>query len=335
MSVRVAKTVEGLKRPIAIEALYLAGRYLSEARTAHGIGHEPDIKSAEAARVAKEIVALIEKTEGRDIGDLSREQISSYVNEINGALLKYAEGSVSNVDVDSVLSELRSMRVSPSPQSESIKARAQIHLVTDELISVFNQQIGPEDREPAIQNEERRFDRRYGHYSNYELEVLNDRLGEIKIAYRAFKKAKLHEKRNINFVLSQSVIITVCALHLNDLKTFKLGHVPEPENESTLRSASIARWIAKLRPIQLEDEPQLKVSPLRDVMFVNEDFATYMFLLYLRFFELKSLPHDGVTKILWQLRNLFVHGDPNVGVMRALAAVTQELISAWAKSRAD
>jgi hypothetical protein len=337
MRVPIAEKVKSLRRPAAIEALHLASRYLSEARNSGGLGAAPDVVNADAGKVARDIVASIEKAEGKDLVDLSREQILPYTNEISNVLSDYTEGSVSTRDVDSVLSALRSTNLRASKISPMENTRVQIRRATDILMALFTE-IQNDELESFQLNhvranvvgDERPFDVRPGHYTKFEQQILNDRLQDIKTAYRSFKAAKLDQHQDVSFELNTSIIITVCGLFMNDVKIFKLANL-SAGTDNTFRAASIARWIAKLRPIQWEQRGEFSHSP--ETMFVNEDFATFIFFLYLEYFNVETFSAEGMQRLVLYLRHLFVHSDPNLEAMRTIAFVTQELFLAWRETR--
>lgn len=178
---------------------------------------------------------------------------------------------------------------------------------------------------------EQPWDRRPGFYSAFERQMLIDRINDLKHAYRQFKAAKeLEQGSNFYFFLNDEVAVIICGSFINDIKEFKLLHIPELGTDSAKRSAYIARWIAKLRPIQF-DRKRAPYSPGEannpELAFVNEDFATFVFYLFLKGFQPGWLGSPIVEELNPHLRHLFRKRDPDRDALVALASVAQAALS--------
>jgi hypothetical protein len=184
----------------------------------------------------------------------------------------------------------------------------------------------------------RPFDRRPGHYTSWEERQLNDRLSDLKIAYRAYK-TKLEEAANENLpcVANPTTLTTICYLYVNDVKEFKLLHDAQGGIDHRKRAAYLARLIAKLRPIELDrrltDGLPEGTRTSRRLAYVNENFAIFVFLRFLGI-SLRGMDSPVLPEILRQLRYVFTHREAQRELLVALASATEFAVKGRAAKRA-
>jgi hypothetical protein len=115
-SMNFEKRLEGLPRPLLVEAVYLAGRYLT-----HGLTEDvflrqlqSDVKTAYSDRSVKlvlELMSEIQTSEGVDIQKMPMSKRFALASELNDALwadlaLQQTDANV-KVKVESALADLR------------------------------------------------------------------------------------------------------------------------------------------------------------------------------------------------------------------------------------
>jgi hypothetical protein len=170
------------------------------------------------------------------------------------------------------------------------------------------------------------WDRRPGHYTSFEFQVMNDRLVDLKQAYRDFKEAKLADAREWHFFLNDEQLLLICGMFINDLKQFKLLNAASGGADNLRRAAYLSRLVAKLRPIQFDRTTTL-ASPLElndsKMIFLNEEFAAYIFFLYLDGFRDEWLETKTASQIVAQLQNAFWKGEVDRELLVTLALATQ------------
>jgi hypothetical protein len=178
----------------------------------------------------------------------------------------------------------------------------------------------------------RPYDPRRGHYTAWEEQMLNERLIDLKRVYKFFKQEKIKKKTQIwPFFLNDSKLIKIGMSFINDIKEFKLVHDADGGTDNLKRAAYLSRWIAKLRPIEFGRSSQYQLESTlenRELAFLNEEFAIYIFLLYLSEFDFDTLDLPVVETVSKQLKYVFSHGDPQRELLVALASVTQIAITA-------
>lgn len=157
---------------------------------------------------------------------------------------------------------------------------------------------------------------RYGEYSPYEMRLFHRRLNDLKTAYQAFKLAKLKDtSKEWPFFMNQSLLITVVYLFLNDLKEFKLLHDAEGGTDNLKRGAYLSRLISNVKPIQFERNYKVQ-NP--DLLTLNEEFAIFVFFLYLRVDESKmDLP--VIRTVARDLKFIFTFRDAQRELLVTLA----------------
>ncbi len=192
----------------------------------------------------------------------------------------------------------------------------------------------PEDRFVINDGINPAWDRRPGHYTKFELEMMNDRRVDLQRAYLSFKKAKLQDAGDDwNFFLNDEKLLIICGMFINDIKEFKLLNIASGGTDNVKRAAYLARWIAKLRPIQFDRTTSTK-SPLelndQQMTFLNEEFAIFIFFLYLEGFRQEWFETKTAGQITAQLRNAFWKREFDRELLVTLALATQ---AAFAEKR--
>jgi hypothetical protein len=171
------------------------------------------------------------------------------------------------------------------------------------------------------------WDRRPGHYTPFEIQLMNDRFSDLKQAYLDFRDARLRDKtRKWHFFLNDETLVIICGLFINDIKEFKLLHSANIGTDNLKRSAYLARLITKLRPIEFDrkstDESPLEVNNPK-MTFLNEDFAIYVFFLYLQGFRDEWFETKTASQIVAHLRNALRRRDADRDLLVTLAYTTQ------------
>lgn len=175
-------------------------------------------------------------------------------------------------------------------------------------------------REPNTDNSA---SRPRGEYSPHELEIFNQRLNDLKAAYRSFKESKIKSNPRLDFKMNQSLLVTVCLLYISDLRTHsrKRDGSSRPYTDRVRRAAHISRIISKFRPIVFEGAFD---SVDTEVMMVNEEFAVFVFFLYLGITP-DNLPSQLVKDLARDLKYVFAFSDPQVDLLVTLARVLTHL----------
>jgi hypothetical protein len=178
------------------------------------------------------------------------------------------------------------------------------------------------------------WDRRPGHYTPFEIEMWNDRIRDVKNGIRDFKEAKTGQKGDSwHFFLNDEKVVKIGGLFINDIKEFKLLNIANIGTDNLKRAGYISRWIAKIRPIEF-DRKFAKKSPMQldnpQTAFLNEEFAAYVFFLYLDGFNSDWFQTSIAASIIAQLRYIFIKRNPERELMVALAYTTQVALCAGA-----
>jgi hypothetical protein len=178
------------------------------------------------------------------------------------------------------------------------------------------------------------YEPRYGVYSPYEKRLLHDRLRDLKRAFQVFQSEKLKDTtKEWPFQLNEALLITTCFLYLNDLKEFKVFHDVDTGTDHLKRSAYLSRWISNMRPIQFEKSYKSAITNT-DLMNLNEEYALYVFFLYLGITE-ESIDLPVVEGLTRDLRFIFKFRDPQRELLVALARATEFAIKAELANRAS
>jgi hypothetical protein len=171
-----------------------------------------------------------------------------------------------------------------------------------------------------------------GDFNKEEIGWFCQRLDDLKKAYLDFKSAKvhMHPEHEWPFRLNDTKAETVCAFFINDIKKFKRTH-GSTGTDNLKRSAYLARWIAKIRPIEFDygwDNGLPSPRTQKDFKnpgldFLNEEFAIRIFFSYLNPCSVETLRSPVCREVARQLKYIFCQREIPRELLVTVAYATQ------------
>ena len=178
----------------------------------------------------------------------------------------------------------------------------------------------------------REFDHRPGYYADWELELANRRLEELRITYESFMREKaLDTTKEWPFVINDTKLQGICRLFINDIKKFKRTHNSHHGTDNLKRAAYLSRWIAKIRPIEFDTafDPDRTQDDYKnpELVFLNEQFAIRIFFIHLFPYDARTISSAAFLPIAKQLKYIFCQREISRDLLVALACATEIAIN--------
>lgn len=107
------------QRPIAVEAAYLAARYIGHGHGVHHSSTPPDTVFPESVVEAQRLIHIIEKDAGCVSKKMSALQVTYYTNNLNEFIISSVEKSPDEPKINALLARLRNY--SPIPRAANTK----------------------------------------------------------------------------------------------------------------------------------------------------------------------------------------------------------------------